>query len=107
MRLAAELLVSLIILTALRSPSNLVAAQSSTSGSLTGVVTDPSDAVVPGANVLLKDKEKEKSKNKIANGGGEFPFSFGPPENYILTVTHPASKTIRKVRDATRVPPPP
>jgi integrase len=37
---------------------NLLNAQTTASGSLTGIVTDPSDHVVPGANVELKDNTK-------------------------------------------------
>jgi hypothetical protein len=37
---------------------NEVLAQTTTSGALTGVVTDPSNALVPDANVEIKDNTK-------------------------------------------------
>ena len=39
-------------------------AQTATSGGLTGVVTDPSNAVVPDANVELNDNAKGTVKQK-------------------------------------------
>jgi hypothetical protein len=38
--------------------SNLSIAQTTTSGGLAGVVTDPSNAVVPNADVEIKDNAK-------------------------------------------------
>jgi len=38
--------------------ANELTAQTTTSGGLTGVVTDPSSAVVPNASVEIKDKAK-------------------------------------------------
>ena len=53
--------ISLLLLAALfvaPSPVNTLNAQTTTSGGLTGVVTDPSHAVVPEAGVEIKDEAK-------------------------------------------------
>jgi carboxypeptidase family protein len=64
-----------------------LAAQNTTSGALTGVVTDSSDAVVPGARVELKDKAKGTTHVGTTDGEGRYLFSFLRPGRYSLTVT--------------------
>jgi len=74
-------------------------AQTATSGGLAGVVTDPSDAVVPGAKVELRDNEKGIGQMKTTNSDGEYLFSFVAPGNYRLTVTYPGFRTVSKKLD--------
>ncbi len=62
-------------------------AQVSITGSIAGTVTDVSDAVIPGATVLLKDEGTGIEKSTVTNQSGDFAFrdlSFG---NYRVTVT--------------------
>jgi hypothetical protein len=80
-------------------------AQTATSGGLTGVVTDPSDAVIPDANVELRDNAKGISQTKTTNPGGEYLFSFVAPGNYTLTVTHPGFRTASQTLDVNLGPP--
>src|SRR5215467_5212072 len=68
--------------------SNSLNAQNATSGELTGVVIDPSGAVVPNAKVELRDNAKGISQTTNSNPDGEYVISFVPPGNYTLTVTH-------------------
>src|ERR1035438_4601976 len=80
--------------------SNLLDAQTTTSGGLTGglngVVTDPSDAVVPDANVDLKDNAKGTTLSTKTNAEGTYLFSFLLPSSYTLTVAHPGFETTRR-----------
>ena len=71
------------------SLSKGMSAQTATSGGLTGVVIDPSEAVVPDANVELRDNAKGIRQTKTTNSDGGYLFSFVAPGNYTLTVTHP------------------
>ena len=64
-------------------------AQSTTTGGLTGVVTDPSGAVVPDAVVELKDNWKGDTQSTRTDGEGVYQYSFLRPGSYVLTVTHP------------------
>ena len=57
-------LASLLSLSLLVSHSYPVRAQSTTSGGLTGVVTDPSNALVPDADVSLTDNAKGNTLSK-------------------------------------------
>ena len=68
--------------------SDGVSAQNATSGELTGFVIDPSGEVVPDAKVELRDNAKGISQTTNSNPDGEYVFSFVPPGNYTLTVTH-------------------
>ena len=42
---------------------------------LTGVVTDPAQAVVPGATVRLKNEQSGSLRDTVANGEGYFTFA--------------------------------
>jgi hypothetical protein len=63
-------------------------AQTTTSGGLTGVVTDPSGAVVPDAEMELKDASKAAIQTTRTNREGSFQFFYLPPARYTLTVRH-------------------
>ncbi len=53
---------------------------------LTGVVTDPTGAVVPNAKILLKDAASGSTRDTLSNGGGYYTFASVPVSTYNLTV---------------------
>ncbi len=55
---------------------------------MTGVVTDPSHAVVPHAAVELRDNAKGTIQNAKTNGDGVYRFFFLAPGSYTLIVSH-------------------
>ena len=63
-------------------------AQTTTSGGLTGVVSDPSHAVVPDAVVELRDNNKGTIQTAKTDGDGVYRFFFLAPGRYTLTVSH-------------------
>ncbi len=63
-------------------------AQTTTTGGLTGVVCDPSHAVVPNAVVELRDTAKGTMQTGKTGGDGVYRFFFLAPGRYALTVTH-------------------
>ena len=65
-----------------------LAAQTTTSGALTGVVSDPSHAVVPDAIVELRDNAKGTIQTAKTDGDGAYRFFFLAPARYTLTVSH-------------------
>jgi Carboxypeptidase regulatory-like domain len=79
----------LISIFALHSFSKGLSAQSTTTGGLTGVVTDPSGAVAPDTAVELKDNWKGDTQSTRTDGEGVYQYSFLRPGSYVLTVTHP------------------
>jgi hypothetical protein len=64
-----------------------VKAQGQTSGSIVGTVTDPSGAVVPGAQVDLKSNTKGTTQTSKTNAGGVYQFFLLSPSSYTITAT--------------------
>jgi hypothetical protein len=62
-----------------------VSAQSS--GTLTGTVTDPSGAVVPGATVLMKNDQSGDKRKTVANNDGFFSINAVQAGEYTITIT--------------------
>src|SRR5258708_11457811 len=63
-------------------------AQTTTSGGLTGVVSDPSRAVVPNANVEIQDNTKGTMQVTKTDSDGVYRFFFVAPGSYTLIVRH-------------------
>lgn len=74
-------------------PFTVVRGQNTTSGALTGVVSDPSGAVVPNADVTIKDEAKGATRSTKTDLEGAFRFSFLAPSRYTLTVTREGFRT--------------
>ncbi len=56
-------------------------------GSISGVVSDSSGAVVPNAQVTLRDEATQTSRDTVSNGSGFFEFAAVPPATYTIAVT--------------------
>ncbi len=72
-----------------------------TSGSLTGVVTDPTGAVVPGAKVELTDANKGYDYPTTTDAVGHYVITNLLPSSYKISVEAPGFKTY--VRDGINV----
>ncbi len=68
--------------------SNGLTAQTTTSGGLTGVVSDPSNAVVPDASIEIRDSAKGTTQSTKADRDGVYRFFFVAPGRYTLTTSH-------------------
>ena len=65
--------------------------------SLSGSVTDPSGAVIPGAKLTLINESSGAQQNFQTDSGGEYRFPNLPPGIYDLSVTAPAFESfVRK-----------
>src|SRR5437773_11124374 len=67
-----------------------------TSGSLTGVVTDPTGAVVPGAKVLATDTDKGYDYSALADSVGRYVITNLPPSTYSISAVAPGFKTYKR-----------
>ena len=77
---------------------NRLNAQTATSGAVTGVVTDQSGAVVPNANVEIRDVNKGTTESTRTDRDGVYRFFFLSPSQYTLIVEHDRfRKEIRSV----------
>jgi hypothetical protein len=56
-------------------------------GSVSGIITDPTGAVVPNARLKLVDEEKGFSYSAVADSGGRYAFRQVPNGAYKLSVT--------------------
>jgi hypothetical protein len=74
--------------------SSLLRGQAITS-SITGTVTDPSGAVVPGASVTVSDPSLGVTRRTVTNGAGSYLVSALPAGTYNLTVSANGFKTYR------------
>jgi hypothetical protein len=67
-----------------------------TSGSLTGVVSDPSGAVVPEAKVVLTDTNKGYDYPAKTDAVGRYLITNLPPSTYTLSVEAPGFKSFKQ-----------
>src|SRR5580698_801508 len=61
--------------------------QATTSSSITGIVTDSTNAAIPGADVTLTDLGTKIAKNASTNESGRYIFTNVDPGTYRITVT--------------------
>ena len=73
-----------ILLSAWFSP---VFAQSLSSGTVTGIVADPSSAVVPGATIEIRNDITRYQQTATTDSSGSFRFTNVPFNPYVLTAT--------------------
>ena len=64
-----------------------IAAQSLTTGSIIGAVTDPSNALIPKAQVILKDNSKGATQGTNTNSSGLYQFALLAPSSYTVTAS--------------------
>ena len=72
--------------------TGLLAAQSATTGQITGIVRDPSGARVPAAKVLLIG-EAAVGRETETDGAGAYLFTLVPPGTYRVEVRASGFKT--------------
>src|ERR1700682_909329 len=66
-----------------------VSAQALNAGTVTGVVTDPNNAVVPNASVTIANGVTGYTRTATTDAEGAFRFSDVPPNNYQLKASAP------------------
>ena len=74
-----------------------VTAQTTTSGSLAGVVTDPTNAVLPDADIVILNSAKGTTQSTKTDREGVYRFFFLAPERYTLTVTHAGFREEKRI----------
>src|SRR6266404_4703418 len=62
-------------------------AQTTGSGTITGTLTDPSGAVVPGAEVSIRDTDTGIERKTATNEAGIYNAAFLKPGHYEVTVS--------------------
>lgn len=65
-------------------------------GSITGMVTDPKGAVIPGVSVTLTSDNTGAARTEVTDQRGEFTFNALQPDKYTLTAEHSGFKKYEK-----------
>ncbi|HWY58920.1 MAG TPA: carboxypeptidase-like regulatory domain-containing protein [Terriglobales bacterium] len=81
MRTSLSFAILLFVLAAMSQ----VWAQTTTTGDISGVVTDPTGAVIPNASVTLKNIDTGGSQSATTNAQGSYRFALLSPGNYSVT----------------------
>lgn len=84
------------LLSVLSLTATLVPAQTTTTGSIAGLVIDPSGAVVPNAKVSLKDLGRGAEQKTQTNKEGAYRFDLLLPGNYSVTATAVGFQTVTR-----------
>src|SRR5438128_1060555 len=90
----AKLLINLILSTGVLLAQEFRA-------TLQGTVTDPSQAAIAGAEVVLRNVDTSVERKAATNNEGHYLFQFLAPGNYSLTTHAPGFKT--DVRDGIKL----
>src|SRR4029077_17377582 len=80
-----KLAISLLALLVIALATVPLMAQSTTTGDITGTVTDSSGAIVPKATVTAKSNDTGASLATTTNASGIYHFSYLKPGNYTVT----------------------
>ena len=65
-------------------------------GLVTGVVTDSSGAVIPGASIRAINRANNVSTQSVTNAEGSYALDFLPPGDYTITVEKQGFKTLER-----------
>ncbi len=82
-----------LLLASLLSPPLAISAQTLTSATVVGTVTDQSGAAVPGARVRIRQTETDSSSEAISGSAGDYRFPFLKPGVYEITAESPGLTT--------------
>ncbi len=69
-------------------------AQTVTTGAITGTVTDPSSAAIPGVTVTATEKATGATRTAVTDANGSYRISLLPPGEYALQFSAPGFKTL-------------
>ncbi|MGA7886988.1 MAG: TonB-dependent receptor [Acidobacteriaceae bacterium] len=82
-----SIFISLAVFTAWAGGLPVWAQSGTSSGTVSGTITDPTGAVVPGATVTIDNPVSQYQRTVISSGTGAFQFPNVPFATYRLTVT--------------------
>jgi hypothetical protein len=91
-RFMSRALTTIAVALCLAGATATASAQTSTSA-VNGVVKDPTQAVVSGATITLKNVATNVERVTVSNGTGDYFFTSVPPARYTLTFAAPGFET--------------
>lgn len=93
-RFATATILSFVLATA-----GVLCAQNIVTGDLTGNVTDPSGAVVPGATISLKSGATGANQSTTTSSSGVYRFVLLKPGSYTVSVSQKGFKSVNEIVD--------
>ena len=78
--------VFIVLATLVCGPAFPAWSQTTSMGTITGLVTDPTNAVVPDATVTVKDTKTSEVRTTATNNAGRYVFVNLPPGTYGITI---------------------
>lgn len=94
LRFARSRVASLVVCVALVLSSGLAAWAQAGRGGISGSVTDPSGAVVPGASVTLLNRATGVEQHSVTTAGGLYVFVSLNPGEYQVTASQPGFESV-------------
>src|SRR5262249_27057603 len=85
--LSAYSLPIFLLIALLMAPIPSLRAQSAGTGALTGIVKDPTGAVIPGVTITLTSADTNQSRVTLTSEDGSYRFALLPPGNYGVRFT--------------------
>ena len=93
MRLFREFTFRVALVLLLSLPAFKALAQTAGTGALTGTLSDPSGAVIPGVTVTVTNNDTGQQRNAKTGADGTFTVSLLPPGNYKVKFSATGFKT--------------
>ena len=84
--------IALVVLTC----AGLLYGQATNSGDITGTVTDPTGAVLPGVAITVLDVDKDVTRNIVTNDSGLYDTGSIPADHYLLTFVKQGFETLKR-----------
>jgi Carboxypeptidase regulatory-like domain/TonB-dependent Receptor Plug Domain len=96
MKLFKTMLFFVLTVVLVSSFATTTAAQSSITGAISGAITDPSGAAVPGATITLASKGTGEVLTATSDNSGAYTIPIIKPGEYILTVEKQSFRKVEK-----------
>ncbi|MFN7949849.1 MAG: carboxypeptidase-like regulatory domain-containing protein [Blastocatellia bacterium] len=78
-------------------PALTTLAQTAATGALTGTITDPTGAVIAGAQIKVTNEVTGEARTASSSASGAYLVALLPPGNYRVEVTQPGFKSSSRV----------
>ncbi len=91
----SPILFACVLTVSLSLASLPLSAQTAASGTLAGVVNDPSGAVIPGATIVVINKGSGTKYDTTSTSSGRYVFTALPPGTYDVTVNAPGFSQVK------------
>jgi hypothetical protein len=78
----------------------LMASAQSSTGTISGAVTDPNGGVLPGASVTLINEQNGASRNAVTNDEGRFSFASVQPGIYTVKIEKQGFQTLQRTNNS-------